>query len=180
MITVGSHNISAVNLTAAETYGRIAKRLTASTPCTACELCGRGFYTKASRIAKGRGRFCSAPCANKVKAVAAFSKFWKGEANGNFKGWASRRPRVYVNRFRAKYPEKAAAHDAVKAALRSGVIARPAACEQCGQPPAAGKSLHGHHDDYRLLLTVRWLCQPCHLAFHAEADGAEGQSTGGR
>lgn len=78
-----------------------------------------------------------------------------------FRGWRSRNPgRYYVERFRAKYPEKAAAHDAVQKALRQGVLTKPAACQRCPVPPT--EPLHAHHDDYGQPLRVEWLCRACH------------------
>lgn len=50
-------------------------------------------------------------------------------------------------------------------ALRDGTLHKPTHCEQCfrREPP---KRIHGHHDDYRKPLDVRWLCPPCHAKAH--------------
>jgi hypothetical protein len=36
-------------------------------------------------------------------------------------------------------------------------------CEKCG-----AEEVERHHDDYDDPLNVRFMCRPCHLAFHAE------------
>lgn len=64
-------------------------------------------------------------------------------------------------------PQKALHRDARQAvakALRRGGITRPAACSQCEK----GGQLHAHHDDYSRPLTVRWLCEACHLEHHGK------------
>lgn len=59
---------------------------------------------------------------------------------------------------------KTAAHDRVAEAIARGKLRRPDRCESCG----AEGEVHGHHDDYRRPLDVRWLCRLCHAAEHAE------------
>lgn len=78
-----------------------------------------------------------------------------------WKGGISSQNVIYKNRFRAKYPIKAAAHDAVKDALRAGRLVR-SPCEVCGEPKA-----QAHHDDYTRPLDVRWLCKAHHDEWHA-------------
>ena len=62
------------------------------------------------------------------------------------------------------------AHDAVEHAIRRGAMVRAATCEACGKIPpcfADGRSgMQAHHDDYNKPLAIRWLCQPCHHAWH--------------
>lgn len=48
--------------------------------------------------------------------------------------------------------------------LRQGVIVRRF-CESCGDMNA-----EMHHDDYRLMHRVRWLCKVCHEHLHTLAD----------
>lgn len=50
----------------------------------------------------------------------------------------------------------------VAVSVRAGTLA-PQPCEACGAAKA-----QAHHDDYQKPLDVRWLCQPCHRAHHAE------------
>lgn len=59
-------------------------------------------------------------------------------------------------------PIKAKAHQALRSAIRDGVITRLNHCEMCG----VSGVLHGHHDDYSYQLKVRWLCQQCHKDWH--------------
>lgn len=59
------------------------------------------------------------------------------------------------------------AHRAVQRAFRDGGMAKPNACERCGQETPA-RLLSGHHDDYDKPLDVVWLCGACHYRHHAE------------
>lgn len=62
-----------------------------------------------------------------------------------------------------RHPEHHRARTVVAQALKSGKLARPQECEDCGHfcGPEA------HHDDYLKPLEVRWLCKPCHAAADA-------------
>lgn len=83
-----------------------------------------------------------------------------GSGNHNFKGWRSKQPSLYTRRFKELNPEKVRAHLLVAAAVRSGVLVRPDACESCFRfcrPDA-------HHEDYAKPLVVDWLCRKCHAA----------------
>lgn len=126
-----------------------------------CQLdaCGRVFDVPARYVAAGRGLYCSRSCANVIKGRRCHELHPQaGPNNHNFKGWASRNKRAYVDRFRAKYPEKARAHDAVKRALVTGLLVKPLACERCGEK----RPLASHHDDYGQPLVVVWTCRSCH------------------
>jgi hypothetical protein len=72
------------------------------------------------------------------------------------------RKRKMLNRdiYRARWPERESARNAVRYALRMGRMERQP-CEVCGDPKS-----QAHHDDYAKKLEVRWLCQ----THHAEAD----------
>lgn len=63
-----------------------------------------------------------------------------------------------------RHPDHVKAHSAVLCAIRSGKMARPNQCSNCGNQckPEA------HHDNYEKSqwLVVRWLCQPCHRSHH--------------
>ena len=52
------------------------------------------------------------------------------------------------------------ARGAVKAALKTGKLTRPSACESCG----GTERIESHHSDYALPLAVQWLCDSCHTA----------------
>lgn len=61
---------------------------------------------------------------------------------------------------RVQYAAQYRAREAVKYALRTGALVRPARCQQCGAP---GKP-HAHHASYApdQWLVVQWLCRACH------------------
>jgi hypothetical protein len=58
-------------------------------------------------------------------------------------------------------PEQA--HRLVRRALASGALAKPDACEGCGQP---AKRLLAHHVTYCRPIDVLWLCAGCHAQAH--------------
>jgi late competence protein required for DNA uptake (superfamily II DNA/RNA helicase) len=55
-------------------------------------------------------------------------------------------------------PEKARA--LLAAAVRRGIIRRPAYCQRCG----ATHHMEGHHMDYARPYDVLWLCRRCHMS----------------
>lgn len=65
--------------------------------------------------------------------------------------------------YAGRNPEKSAAHKAVTNAISRGDLVR-GPCEVCGS-----SRTDAHHDDYRLPLSVRWLCRLHHKAHHAAA-----------
>ena len=65
--------------------------------------------------------------------------------------------------YRMRFPQKYRARTAVGNAIASGKLVRQP-CEVCGDFPT-----HAHHDDYELMLDVRWLCPRCHGIEHREA-----------
>lgn len=67
--------------------------------------------------------------------------------------------------YRERFPEKAAAHDAVAFSLRSGALLKPVACESCGD----SSPLDAHHPDYAKPLAVQWLCRKCHSGEHQDS-----------
>lgn len=68
-----------------------------------------------------------------------------------------------LRKYRRDYPGKYRAHTALNNAVRKGLIfSEP--CATCGRE----EDTHGHHDDYAKPLNVRWLCPPCHKAWHME------------
>lgn len=69
-----------------------------------------------------------------------------------------------TSKYRANNPIKKRSQHAVSNAIRSGRLIKPDNCEQC----SVTGPLHGHHDDYTMPLVVRWLCELCHNAWHAE------------
>lgn len=60
-----------------------------------------------------------------------------------------------------KHPDRRAAHDAVRLAIRRGALVREP-CEVCGST----EHLDAHHEDYSKPLDVVWLCRRHHAARH--------------
>lgn len=69
------------------------------------------------------------------------------------------------DRWTEKNTIKKAASIMVNNAVRDGRLIKPSICEKCGSAP---DRLHGHHPDYSKPLSVNWLCQYCHVAWHRE------------
>lgn len=65
-----------------------------------------------------------------------------------------------------RHPDRAAAGQAVRKAIREGRLARQP-CEVCGTET----DVHAHHEDYSRPFEIRWLCR----AHHAAADVARRQ-----
>ena len=80
----------------------------------------------------------------------------------------SRQGYEYCKAWRAKYPNKYKAEQALNNAIRDGKIDKPKQCEVC----MTNNKVVAHHDDYSKPLSVRWLCQACHMQWHR--DNGEG------
>lgn len=65
---------------------------------------------------------------------------------------------------------KVRARRALQDAVRRGTVRKPSACQACGNGVDSA-ALHGHHDDYRKPLDVRWLCVSCHALEHGGSFG---------
>ncbi len=65
-----------------------------------------------------------------------------------------------VRQYRAAHPERYAAHRAVRAAVRTGVLLREP-CLFCG-----AVRVDAHHHDYTQPLAVTWLCRKHHKLAH--------------
>lgn len=116
--------------------------------CTACGLAQPSFEFR--RRLSRTDSFCST-CR---KCRRALSAAYQSKNRAGLAAKAKARYWTSPERFR----RMAAAHQAVRAAIKAGALHRPAACENCGkngQPQAA-------HHDYTRPLFVRWLCQSCH------------------
>lgn len=66
-----------------------------------------------------------------------------------------------IRRYRQRFPEKHAAHNAVANAIRTGAIKREPCCK-------CGRKAHAHHDHYSKPLDVMWLCPEHHALRHVE------------
>ena len=72
--------------------------------------------------------------------------------------------RVRMQRYIEKYPLKRAAHILVSSAILKGKIEKVSVCSVCNST----KKIEAHHDDYSKPLSIRWLCEKCHKAWHKE------------
>lgn len=123
-----------------------------------CISCGKEFQAVAYEIKRGKGKCCSMSCA---AALSSKNRNQKGSANNNWKGGISNQSGGERNRrYYEKYPEKHYAHRKMRNAIRNGILIRMP-CEVCGE-----EKTEGHHDDYSLPLSVRWLCKKHHLEVH--------------
>lgn len=100
--------------------------------------------------------------------VAAMSRRWRevnaGRTKATHKKWYatnSEQARATGKDYRAVNPEKIFAQRAVNRAIKIGALAR-LPCENCGREKA-----EAHHEDYKQLLVVTWLCRWCHQRLHA-------------
>lgn len=96
-------------------------------------------------------------CRHRRANVDRIREYDKSRYVGERKERAAARVRQYA----VAFPGRKKANTAVSNAVRDGRLVR-LPCEVCGRSDS-----HGHHDDYRKKLEVRWLC-PVH---HAEAHG---------
>ena len=129
-----------------------------------CFKCGEiknlSFFYKHPQMADGHVNKCK-ECnkrdvrENREKKVEYYRDYDK--ARGNRQGYD------YVRNYRNQYPMKYAAHVLVNNAVKDGRLSRPDSCETCG---CIHDQIHGHHDDYALPLSVRWLCPSCHKKWH--------------
>ena len=76
----------------------------------------------------------------------------------------------YLKNYRAKYPNKRRAHNALNNAVRDGKIKRVSECSKC----SSTDNVVAHHSDYLKPLDVVWLCQACHKQWHR--DNGEGKN----
>lgn len=80
--------------------------------------------------------------------------------------------RARKRRWRAKNMDssKEYARSAVRRAVVSGVLVRPAACSKCGESRHRRDGITAiqghHHNGYGNPLEVLWLCPPCHRNEH--------------
>lgn len=90
---------------------------------------------------------------NRSQKIDYYREYDRGR--GNRQGYA------YTKEYREKYPGKFRAHQMVNYAIKVGrLFAEP--CSECGRD----SDTHAHHDDYAKPLNIRWLCPPCHKAWH--------------
>ena len=123
-----------------------------------CNLCNRGglglndFYS----CSKSTCKECHK---EKIKQYRTTKKGKAVTRAANLR-WAKRN-RIKMNAARAVYQ-----------ALQSGILTKPSGCELCDSTDR----IQGHHDDYRKVLKVRWLCHSCHADWHS----SHGEAKNGR
>jgi hypothetical protein len=117
----------------------------------------------------GRKHFCSLAHAAAYKntldesreVVASRNTSACGDKNPNWKGGLMQlayADSLAVLRSRIKRPERYAARQCVKRALREGSLTRPKRCSSCKHK----RFCEAHHADYSKPLEVKWLCFACH------------------
>ncbi len=121
-----------------------------------CVSCGAVFHAPYKEINRGKGKCCSLRCAAKL---ASANRDQSGPNNNNWKGGIADNT-GRKKRYRAKNPEKHAAHLMMRNAIRSGKLI-PESCKMCGC-----QKVEGHHTDYSKPLSVVWLCKEHHLEAH--------------
>jgi hypothetical protein len=139
----------------------MAKRRNEKYHARTCLWCGIAFEAPGSEIRRGKGKYCSLKCSARAGAKARGPVDQDGPKNPHWKGDRRLSKVDMKNRYRAKHPLAAKAHDTTQRAKARGKL-KPTACEDCGTK----KNLHGHHDDYAKPLVVRWLCGVCHRKTH--------------
>ena len=112
-----------------------------------CEQCDVVFTTRLAEVKRGKGRFCSAKCANTARSRARLAPM------------AFKRTPEYRRNNSYSIAQRAAHHQ-VEYALANGSLLREP-CEVCG-----AEKVDAHHDDYSKPLSVRWLCRKHHLEHH--------------
>lgn len=68
-------------------------------------------------------------------------------------------------KYKATFPIKRKAVNAVNNAVRDGKLIKPSVCECCTNT-FKSLQIHGHHSDYLKPLDVMWLCNKCHEDWH--------------
>ncbi len=58
-------------------------------------------------------------------------------------------------------------HNAVRDAIKDGVLIRPDKCEACNRK----RKVVAHHPDYLKPLEVEWVCRKCHCQIHLSGSG---------
>ena len=133
----------------------------------ACTLCGEEKPLDSFYAAKGCADGLAGQCIPCVKARARIRQIEKREEIRAYERTRAVLPHrvmqraAWIVREKESAPERIAARNAVSNAVRDGKL-RQQDCAFCG----ASKTV-AHHHDYDRPLDVTWLCQPCHLRFHA-------------
>ena len=96
----------------------------------------------------------------RVKRNPAVRKAWVAKQRAANLEEMRRKDRERMRIAKQRWPEQAAAHQAVKVALATGRLQKQP-CEVCGLA-----KVDAHHDDYSKPFEIRWLCRRHHWAEH--------------
>ena len=108
-----------------------------------CIICGKPFMTRACFVNNGVAKTCSIKCKN----VYAGKRFHE----------------IHPTRHGSNHSMKKEAYSQYRSALKSGILVKQP-CERCGSV----NHVHGHHEDYLLPLSVKWLCSKHHIEIHSQ------------
>lgn len=129
--------------------------------CSRCEvtLAADAFYRdKAGKL--------SAQCVECSRRTALKWRYENHERSMTAKKAWSQRPEVKARRAaqergrKHRHPEKFAARELIKGAIKRGELARQP-CKECGDPRSTA-----HHHDYNKPMEIEWLCYRCHGIEH--------------
>lgn len=138
--------------------------------CTKCEQEKALSAFSADNRARDGLQFWCGSChvkyslSNRSKIARKKRIYYQSEENREQRRVNDRTPerREAQNRRNRENPERVKANRAVSYAIQTGELARSVFCEDCGLP----KETEGHHEDYKKLLDVDWLCKGCHAIVH--------------
>lgn len=123
-----------------------------------------GFYAH-PKMADGHLNKCKECCKKDARGNYQKHRHLYAEYEHKRNRWPERRKKQveYLQRHRAKNPEKSYARNSVAWAVKTGKL-KPEPCEVCGGFPA-----EAHHEDYSRPLDVKWLCRKHHWQLHMRA-----------
>lgn len=128
--------------------------------CGKCGACKpRSMFSVNRNNPDGLQGYCKG-CAADYEAAA------RSRRNAQKRAWRAsnrRRCRAAYRDYGRKYPERRAAHDAVKEAVKAGKLPRVSTCScfVCGK-----QAEQYHHVDYSKRLEIIPVCRKCHREWH--------------
>lgn len=125
-----------------------------------CPACGSSIVVT-EQMCRHKNYTCIACLRAKAADYARRNRDKKRAWNNAYHSRKSDKRAEKTKIYRARYPEKYAAHQAVQTATRNGTLTA-SSCVICGS-----NNVHGHHDDYSKPLDVVWLCHQHHMERHA-------------
>lgn len=121
-----------------------------------CENCGINF------IRNWRCKVNVNLCGSKFYQSGCLHILYRKLNRERAKKWAKlnkEKKRRLRARWNSKHRNKCNAHQAIRRAILSGKLQRPAICEKC----QIKTIVEAHHMDYSKPLDVKWLCKHCHV-----------------